>query len=98
MKTQTRAGRWAAIAALAMLVSSPSWLAAQAAPAGARFLCKDGTYSTASTATTACAKHAGVAKTLPAPSAAPAPTTPTKPTPIAASAAPDTRRPDPAGD
>lgn len=73
MKTRLRASHLAAIAAVALLIGIPAWLAAQAAPAGAKFLCKDGTYSTAASAAQACIHHGGVAKTLGAPTAAPAP-------------------------
>jgi len=73
MNTRPRAGSMAAMATLAMLTLAPSWLASQAPPVGARFLCKDGTYSTAATASAACTKHQGVAKTLASP-ATPAPT------------------------
>ena len=61
------------LAAAALLIASPSWLPSQAPPTGARFQCKDGTYSTAATAAQACVRHGGVAKALGAPAAAPAP-------------------------
>jgi hypothetical protein len=76
------------LAAAVMLVVSPSWLSSQAPPAGARFQCKDGTYSTATAASQACSRHGGVAKALSAPVAAAAPAVAPAPAaaPVAAAA------------
>ena len=93
MKTEGRAIRFAAVATLAMLLVVPSWLAAQAPPAGATFKCKDGTYSTAATTRGACSRHGGVAQALTAaaparaPAAAPAAAPTRAPARAAASAA-----------
>ena len=62
-----------AMVAIALLTMSTALLSAHAAPAGAKFKCTDGTYSTAATARGACSAHGGVSATLPAKAAAPAP-------------------------
>jgi len=87
-------GAWRGPLAAALLIVSPSWLPAQAPPTGARFQCKDGTYSTAATAAQACVRHGGVAKALGAPAAAPAPAP--KPAAVAAPAPTPASRPAPA--
>jgi len=70
--------RLAVVAAFALLIGTPAWLAAQAPPAGATFKCQDGTYSTAASPRGACSRHGGIAQSLrgatpAAPAATPAP-------------------------
>lgn len=71
MRVERRVFALAAVA-VALLGVLPPRLLAQAAPAGATFKCKDGTYSTAATARGACSRHGGVAQTLGAAAATPA--------------------------
>ena len=75
------ASRGALVALVVSLCVFPLVLGAQAAPAGAKFKCGDGTFSSAKTAQGACSGHGGVASTVTA--ATPAASAPAARTPAA---------------
>jgi hypothetical protein len=79
----------AAAAPAATLVPRAPAPAAAAVPAGARFKCADGTYSTAASPRGACSRHGGIAETLSgaAPAAAAPAATPVTGAPAPAAAA-----------